>query len=147
MQHAGRYGIKAKFSGADWPAIRDRVFGRIDPLHDGAVEYRRENGIDVYASAGAFTGPGALAVGDDELRSARFVLAAGSRPAIPAWPGLDDVPYYTSDTIMRLKSAAEVDDRAGLRVHRRRDEPYLRLARHQDHNRDPRRSNCWLCTT
>lgn len=104
VQHAGRYGIKAKFSGADWPAIRDRVFGRIDPLHDGAVKYRRENGVDVYTSSGAFTGPGVLRVGDEELRSARFVLAAGSRPLIPDWPGLADVPYYTSDTIMRLKA-------------------------------------------
>jgi len=117
VQHADRYGIKAKFSGADWPAIRDRVFGRIDPLHDGAVKYRRENGIDVYTSSGAFTGPSevsggrppsastaVLAVGDDEIRSTRFVLAAGSRPLIPDLPGLADVPYYTSDTIMRLKS-------------------------------------------
>jgi len=104
VQHAGRYGIKAKFNGADWPAIRDRVFGHIDPLHDGAVKYRRENGTDVYASNGAFTGPGVLAVGDVELRSTRFVLAAGSRPLIPDLPGLADVPYYTSDMIMRLKS-------------------------------------------
>jgi mycothione reductase len=104
VQHADRYGIKAKFSGADWPAIRSRVFGRIDPLHDGAVKYRRANGIDVYTSNGAFTGPGVLAVGDDELRSTRFVLAAGSRPLIPDLPGLSGVPYYTSDTIMRLES-------------------------------------------
>ncbi len=104
IQHADRYGLKAKFSGADWPAIRDRVFGRIDPLHDGAVKYRRENGIDVYTSDGAFTGPGVLAAGEVEIRSTRFVLAAGSRPMIPDLPGLADVPYYTSDTIMRLKS-------------------------------------------
>ncbi len=104
VQHAGRYGIKAKFGGADWPAIRDRVFGRIDPLHDGAVKYRRENGVDVYTSPGSFTGPGVLRVGDDEIRSTRFVLAAGSRPAIPDWPGLAEVPYYTSDNVMRLKS-------------------------------------------
>jgi mycothione reductase len=104
VQHAGRYGIKAKYSGADWPAIRDRVFGRIDPLHEGAVKYRRENGIDVFAMPGSFTGPGVLRVGDDEIRSTRFVLAAGSRPAIPALPGLSEVPYYTSDNVMRLKS-------------------------------------------
>ena len=104
VQHAGRYGIKAKFSGADWPAIRERVFGRIDPLHDGAVSYRRSKGIDVYTKPAAFTGPGVLRVGEDEIRSTRFVLAVGSRPAIPDLPGLSDVPYYTSDTIMRLKS-------------------------------------------
>ena len=30
------------------------------------------------------------------------MLAAGSRPAIPALPGLATVPYLTSDTVMRL---------------------------------------------
>ena len=28
-------GVNTSFSGADWPAIRDRVFGRIDPIAAG----------------------------------------------------------------------------------------------------------------
>jgi mycothione reductase len=102
VQHADRFGIMAQWGGADWPAIRDRVFGRIDPLHDRAVAYRRKSGVDVYAGEAKFIGPRAVRVGDDEIRSDRFVLAAGSRPAIPEIPGLADVPYFTSDTIMRL---------------------------------------------
>jgi mycothione reductase len=43
-----------------------------------------------------------LSVGDDELRADRFVLAAGSRPVIPPLPRPADVPYLTSDTVMRL---------------------------------------------
>jgi mycothione reductase len=30
------------------------------------------------------------------------VVAAGTRPSVPAIPGLDAVPYYTSDDIMRI---------------------------------------------
>jgi mycothione reductase len=102
VRHADRFGIRAKWTGADWSAIRDRVFGRIDPLHERAVAHRRANGIDVFAGQARFTGPKVLRVGDDELRADRFVLAAGSRPVIPALPGLADVPYLTSDTVMRL---------------------------------------------
>jgi mycothione reductase len=104
VQHAGRFGINAKFRGADWPAIRDRVFGRIDPLHEKAVAYRRGSGMDVFIGQARFTGPKTLRVGDDEIRSERFVLAAGSRPAVPDIAGLTDVPYLTSDTVMRMKS-------------------------------------------
>jgi len=102
VRHAGRYGVRAEWRGADWPEIRDRVFGRIDPLHDSAVAYRRANGIDVYLDHARFVGPKVLRVGDDELRSDRFVLAAGSRPHLPPVAGLRSVPYLTSDDVMRL---------------------------------------------
>jgi pyruvate/2-oxoglutarate dehydrogenase complex dihydrolipoamide dehydrogenase (E3) component len=102
VRHAGRFGIGAQWAGADWPAIRDRVFGRIDPLHEQAVTHRRAGGIDVFPGEARFTGPKVLHVGGDEIRADRFVLAAGSRPAIPAVPGLADVPYLTSDAVMRL---------------------------------------------
>jgi mycothione reductase len=81
VRHAGRFGIGAKWAGADWPAIRDRVFGRIDPLHERAVAHRRANGIDVFLGEARFVAPKVLKVGDDELRADRFVLAAGSARA------------------------------------------------------------------
>ena len=102
VQHAGRYGIKAKWGGADWPAIRDRVFARIDPVHDKAVAYRRRSGIDVFTGKASFVGPRQLKVDDEEISAERIVLAAGSRPLVPEVPGLADVRYYTSDTVMRL---------------------------------------------
>ena len=32
IRHASKYGVHGTFDGADWPAIRDRVFNRIDPI-------------------------------------------------------------------------------------------------------------------
>jgi mycothione reductase len=107
VREADRFGIRAGWGGADWPAIRDRVFGRIDPLHDRAVAHRRAGGIDVFAAEARFTGPKTLQAGQDVLTADRFVLAAGSRPVIPPVPGLDGVPYHTSDTIMRLDRLPE----------------------------------------
>jgi mycothione reductase len=102
VRHAGRFGVRAKWAGADWPAIRGRVFGRIDPLHERAVAHRRANGIDVFLGAARFVAPKVLQVGEEEIRGERFVLAAGSRPAVPAIDGLAQVSYLTSDTVMRL---------------------------------------------
>jgi mycothione reductase len=102
VRGAGRFGIGAKWAGADWPAIRGRVFGRIDPLHERAVGHRRSGGIDVFLGEARFVAPKVLKVGDDEIGAERFVLAAGSRPRIPAIDGLAGVPYLTSDTVMRL---------------------------------------------
>src|SRR5262245_26018665 len=45
---SARLGVHASVDHVDWTAIRDRIFHRIDPLHDSALTYRRNNGIDVY---------------------------------------------------------------------------------------------------
>lgn len=102
IEGAGRFGIDAELRGVDWPAVRDRVFGRIDPIHDKAVEYRRRSGIDVYLGEARFVGPKTLDVDGTVLRGERFVLAVGSRPRLPDIHGIGDVEVHTSDTIMRL---------------------------------------------
>ena len=43
-KHGDRYGLTTEFRGADWPAIVQRVFGRIDPIAEGGRQYR--HGLD-----------------------------------------------------------------------------------------------------
>jgi mycothione reductase len=107
VRHAGRYGISATLDGADWPAIRDRVFGRIDPIHDAGVAYRRRTGADVYLAPARFTGPKVLDVGGTEVTGDRILLAVGSRPVVPDIPGIETVIHHTSDTIMRVDELPE----------------------------------------
>jgi len=104
VRHAGRYGIGAELVGADWPAIRDRVFSRIDPLSEQAIASRRRAGVDVYLGEARFVAPRVLEVGGEQVRGERIVLAVGSRPRVPEIVGLADVPFHTSDTIMRVET-------------------------------------------
>ncbi|MER5689801.1 mycothione reductase [Streptomyces sp. NPDC002205] len=99
---AARLGVNTTVEHVDWKAIRDRVFHRIDPLHDSALNYRRENGVDVYTEEGRFVAPRVLQVGTQRISADTFIVAVGSRPVVPDIPGLDTVPYHTSDTIMRI---------------------------------------------
>ncbi len=102
VTEARRLGVIAHVELVDWPAIRDRVFGRIDPLHDKAVAYRRKSGVDVYTESARFVAPHVVRVGEETLTAERIVVAVGSRPDVPDLAGLDDVEYHTSDTIMRV---------------------------------------------
>jgi mycothione reductase len=105
-------GVDTRFHGSDWKAIRDRVFDRIDPIAAGGEAYRK--GLDnftVYQGDGRFVGERALrVVGDglDETVTAdQVVIAAGGRVSVPDVPGLQDVPFHTSDTIMRIDELPE----------------------------------------
>ncbi|MEM8708088.1 MAG: mycothione reductase [Actinomycetota bacterium] len=103
-RHLGpRLGVHTTFEGADWTAIRDRVFGRIDPIAAGGEDYRKglEN-VTVYQDSAVFTGPKEIRVGDETITAKQIVIAAGARAWAPPIDGLDEIGYHTSDTIMRV---------------------------------------------
>lgn len=103
VRTAARYGLDATLHRADWDAIRDRVFGRIDPIARAGRAYRAHlPNTDLYEQPARFVGERSLQVGDTRLTADRVVIAAGSRPDVPAVPGIHDAPHVTSDTVMRL---------------------------------------------
>jgi len=100
---ADRLGVELRLDGVRWAEIRDRIFGRIDPISAGGERWREQNeNVDLYRVQAHFVGPKELAVGDQTITADRFVLAAGSRPVLPDVPGIDQVTVHTSDTVMRL---------------------------------------------
>jgi mycothione reductase len=102
-QHNERYGISTQFNGADWPAIVHRVFGRIDPIAEGGRAYRHSlANVDVYEGSAHFVGERELEVLGSRIHGDRVVIAAGARSFIPDVPGIDDVPFHTSDSILRI---------------------------------------------
>ena len=100
-------GVTMTVDHVDWRALRDRVFGRIDPLVAAGKAYREgpENpNVTVYTGTARFVGHKRLDTGTGTLITAdRWVVAAGSRATVPAVPGLELGPrVHTSDTIMKL---------------------------------------------
>lgn len=98
---------------ADWAAIRDRIFGRIDAIVADGTDYRRNQpNVSYYAGDARFSGDKTVEVsltggGTEEISADQIVLAAGARPHIPDIPGLADTPFHTSDTIMRIDEVPE----------------------------------------
>lgn len=112
-RHAGRLGVDAEFRGADWSAITERIFdNRIDLIAAGGEEYRRGEGspnVDVYDQHATFIAPKTLKTGQGErtrvISGETIVIAAGARSFVPDWAR--DVPFHTSDDIMRLDRQPE----------------------------------------
>ncbi len=107
-------GVHTRFDGSDWPAIRDRVFGRIDPIAEGGERYRSEeqDHVTVYRGSGKFIGDKTLEValnngGTAEVTADRIVLAAGARATVPPVIADSGVPFHTSDTVMRVHELPE----------------------------------------
>ena len=107
-QRAPELGVHTTFDRADWPAIRDRIFGRIDPIADDGLTYRESlPNVTVYRHHAHFTGEHTLDLEGNPVSADRIVLAAGARPVVPELPGLLESPFHTSDTIMRIETLPE----------------------------------------
>jgi pyruvate/2-oxoglutarate dehydrogenase complex dihydrolipoamide dehydrogenase (E3) component len=108
IRHASKYGVHGTFDGADWPAIRDRVFNRIDPIAQGGREYRHSlDHVTVFEGDARFVAERTFAVNGVRVRGEQVVIAAGARPFLPEIPGLTDGPFHTSDTVMRVDRLPE----------------------------------------
>lgn len=108
---AARLGVTFGEPTVDWPAIRDRIFGRIDPIADGGEAYRRsQDFVTLYDQHATFVRERTLRLADGtEVSGETVVVAAGSRVAVlPDVPGLDRLDpengLHSSDTIMRLET-------------------------------------------
>lgn len=110
IRGASRYGVDATVDQVRWADIRDRVFGRIDPISAGGKEFRVSGGdtnnTTTYLGRATFTGPRALSVDVDgtphEVTGDQVVIATGSHATVPALVRDAGVPYETSDTVMRM---------------------------------------------
>ena len=108
MRAAGRFGIGAVEPQIDFAAVMDHVQGVIAAIapHD-SVERFAGLGVKVLQEEARFLDAHSVRAGSHVVRAKRFVIATGSRAAIPPIPGLDQTPYLTNETIFENRMRPE----------------------------------------
>ena len=56
-------------------------------------------GVNVFRGEARFVSPHEVEVNNQKLRAKNFVIATGSRALIPKIEGINDVPYFTNETV------------------------------------------------
>jgi pyruvate/2-oxoglutarate dehydrogenase complex dihydrolipoamide dehydrogenase (E3) component len=87
----------------DFARVRDHVRETIAAIapNDSVARYRGM-GVTVIEAEARFTDPQTVEADGKTIRARRFVIATGSRPAVPPIPGLTEVPYLTNETVFDL---------------------------------------------
>ncbi|MBP2295204.1 dihydrolipoyl dehydrogenase family protein [Azospirillum rugosum] len=108
LRRAGRFGVNGHEPSIDFAQVHGHVRGVIDSIAPHDSQERFEGlGVRVIRAAARFTGPDAVEAGGITVRARRFVLATGSRPAVPPLPGLDALPFLTNETLFERTAAPE----------------------------------------
>ena len=99
-RRAASFGVACGTPSVDGSRVHDHVhsvIGAIAP--NDSVERFTGLGVKVVRASARFVDAREVEAGDVRVRARRFVIAAGSSPAVPPIPGLDRVPFETNETI------------------------------------------------
>lgn len=99
FRRAGAFGLAPRDPAPDGSAVLEsvrEVRARVQP-HDDPARFRAM-GVDVVEGEARFLSPEEIEVGSRRIRGRKFVIATGSRPAIPPIEGLETAGYYTHET-------------------------------------------------
>ncbi len=100
VRHADRFGVAADALAVDFPRVRDHVQDVIAAIAPHDSQERFEGlGATVIRETASFVGRDTVQAGPFRVTARRFVVATGSSPVVPPVPGLEDVPYFTNETI------------------------------------------------
>jgi pyruvate/2-oxoglutarate dehydrogenase complex dihydrolipoamide dehydrogenase (E3) component len=104
MRRADQWAIPPATPNVNLPEVMERVADVIRGIEPtDSPERFRGLGVDVILGEGRFTGPRAFEANGRTITARTFVIATGSRPAVPPIPGIDGVPYLTNETVFALR--------------------------------------------
>ncbi len=109
LERAKRFGLKAEPLQVDFSLVMSHVREAVADLaaRDSAAMLG-EKGIDVYHGSASFAAYDTVTIDDGTaLASHRFVIATGSRPAVPEIPGLAEAGFLDSLSFWSLTSLPE----------------------------------------
>ncbi len=100
IREAQKWGLKKQEPQFDFGEVFDRMRARRAKIAPNDSQERFESlGVDVFRGEAHFISPHEVEVDGQKLRAKNFVIATGSRARIPKIEGIDQVPYFTNETI------------------------------------------------
>ncbi|MDB5905846.1 MAG: mercuric reductase [Betaproteobacteria bacterium] len=107
-RHARSYGIEAGAVHVDMRAVKRRKDDISGKLRDDLEAWLRGlERCEVIAGHAKFVGPRTVQAGSQTLEADRVFINVGGRPLVPDMPGVGEVPFLTSDSILDLDFVPE----------------------------------------
>ena len=104
MRRAEEFGLENVSHEVNFKAVMERVQSVIQQVepHD-SIERYSGLGVDCVTGAARIVSPWEVEVEGQRITTRNIIIASGGRPYVPDLPGVEDVNYYTSDTIWELR--------------------------------------------
>lgn len=109
IKHSKEFGVHTASAEFDFKEVMSRLHGIIGVIeHHDSVERYTGLGVDCFSGHATIESPYCVNVDGQQLTTRSIVIATGAEPAVPNLPGIENVGFYTSDTIWEIE---ELPDR------------------------------------
>jgi pyruvate/2-oxoglutarate dehydrogenase complex dihydrolipoamide dehydrogenase (E3) component len=106
-----RYGVRVGSVAVNLSDVRRRKETMVERFRAGVEQRIADAGVELLRGQARFSGPHEIDLDDGgetrSLAAGLVVINTGQRPSIPTIPGLADVPFLTSTSIMQLADVPE----------------------------------------
>lgn len=108
-RRAADFGVVLEGSvGVDMPRVKARMREVSGESNRGLTKWLEGmDEVDLLRGHARFVAPNAVEVDGDRLEAERIFVNVGARPSVPDLPGLDDVDYLTSTSLLELEELPE----------------------------------------
>jgi pyruvate/2-oxoglutarate dehydrogenase complex dihydrolipoamide dehydrogenase (E3) component len=108
VRQARTFGIAVQKPEVDLAKVREHVRGVVRAAAPDHAKARFVGlGVRVIEGGARFTARDTVVAGEVEIKARHFVIASGSRLAMPAVGGLQETPYLTPETVFDLQLCPE----------------------------------------
>ena len=105
VERSADVGVRTASADFDFNDIIGRVHSVIAAIQPyDSVERYESLGVECIAGDAAVTSPYEVSVNGRTLVTRNIVIAAGASPFVPPIPGIESVPYVTSDTVWAIEA-------------------------------------------
>lgn len=103
-KRATDFGLKSLKANFDFAEVMEHIQTRIKKIepHDSIERYTKL-GVDCFQGEAKILSPYVVKVKGKELTTKNIIIASGGRPKVPKIKGIEDITYYTSDTIWEIR--------------------------------------------
>jgi pyruvate/2-oxoglutarate dehydrogenase complex dihydrolipoamide dehydrogenase (E3) component len=100
IRESEKWGLERQLPQFVFEKVFERMRARRAKIAPHDSQERFESlGVDVFRGEARFISPHEVEVSGQRLRARNFVIATGSRAAVPKIKGIENVPYFTNETI------------------------------------------------
>lgn len=102
------FGVSTGEVRVDFAAVMARKDAVVQQSRDSLAQWIAGTaGLELIIGEARFTGPRTVTVADRGFEADVVIINTGGAPIVPAWPGLDRVPYLTNRSMMHLDRLPE----------------------------------------